>query len=198
MKLPAKIRSVLTLLQERSPRGQMVRFAFFVVFYYFSRYPQFFLNSHGNCELLLTPIYKQLSFFITHVCCFVFRNFYPDIESSLDHIIYIHGKPLIRFLPGCTGLEPMIRLTFILIFYPLLWRKKIVLWPISMVILLFAATLHFLLLILISYHAPGWYNFAHNWLTRIIFYGFYFLCWLMWEKAIIFHSSRDLSRKLFS
>ena len=183
MQLPARIKSVKALLLERSPRGQMLRFGLFLVLYWVARYPQFFLNSNFFHESLITTIHEQLAFFITHVCCFVLQIFYPDIHSTADHIIFINGKSLLQLLPGCSGLDPMIRLTFILLFYPLLWRKKAWLWPISLAILLFAATLHFLLLIPITYHVPEWYTFAHNWLTRIIFYGFYFLCWLMWEKA---------------
>ena len=184
MQFPAIIKSVKTILYERSPRGQMARFGLFLVLYWVARYPQFFLDEFYFSKTLLNTIHEQFAFFITHVCCFVLQIFYPDIHSSADHLIFITGKSLIQLQPGCTGLYPMIRLTFILIFYPLLWRKKAVLWPISMAILLFAATLHFVLLIPITYHASEWFNFAHNWLTRIIFYGFYFLCWLMWEKAM--------------
>ena len=168
----------------------MARFGLFLVLYWVARYPQFFLNSNYFGECLINPVYEQLASFITKVCCFVLQIIYSDIHSSADHTIFINGKSLLQLQPGCSGLDPMIRLTFILLFYPLLWQKKAWLWPISLAILLFAATLHFLLLIPITYHAPEWYTFAHNWLTRIIFYGFYFLCWLIWEKSLNKESKR--------
>ena len=133
---------------------------------------------------MLAPLHDRLSFFITHTCCFVLQVFYPDIHTAVNHTIFIAGKPIIALGSGCTGLNPMVRLSFVLVFYPLAWRRKVYLLPLSLLILIFASTLHFLLLIPIVNHYPEWYGFAHNWLTKILFYGFYFLCWLIWEKTI--------------
>jgi exosortase/archaeosortase family protein len=184
MQLRAGINQAVSLLHERSPRGQTLRFILFLVLYFLARYLQLFLNTSSFGQAMLNPLHERLSFFITHSCCFLLQGFYPDIHVTINHTIIIAGKATVQMFPGCTGLEPMIRLTFILIFYPLHWRRKIILLPFSLLILLFASTLHFLLLVPIAYQCPEWFGFAHNWLTRVIFYAFYFLCWLLWEKAI--------------
>jgi exosortase/archaeosortase family protein len=184
MQLRAGINQTVSLLHERSPHGQILRFIFFLVLYFLARYPQLLLDNTSFGKALFSPIHEQLSFFITNACCYVLQIFYPGINTSIHHTIFIGDRALIQMYPGCTGLYPMIRLTIILAFYPLAWRRKVVLWPLSLLILLFASTLHFLLLILIANQCPGWFGFAHNWLTRVIFYAFYFLCWLLWEKAI--------------
>ena len=86
--------------------------------------------------------------------------------------------------PGCTGLGHMIRISFVLLLYPMSWSKKCYLFFPSLLIIIFASTIHFLLLIPIAYHYPDWFAFAHNYFTKILFFGFIFLCWLIWEKAI--------------
>jgi len=169
------------LIHERSPRGQVLRFLIFLALYILGRLLWMLFDKTTPGQELLNPIHERLSYFITHTSCFVLQIFYPDIQTSVNHTIFIAGRPVIALYPGCTGLYPMIRLSFVLLLYPLPWRKKLVLWPFSMMILIFASTLHFMLLIPISNHYLEWYGFAHNWLTRILFYGFYFLCWMMWE-----------------
>jgi len=184
MELAPGIKQAVTWIRECSPRGQILRFILFLVLYFLARYLQLFLDTSSFGQALLNPLHERLSFFITHSCCFLLQGFYPDIHVSINHTIIIAGKVTVVMLPGCTGLEPMIRLTFILAFYPLLWRRKLILWPISLLILLFASVLHFLILILIADQYPEWFNFSHHWITRVLFYAFYFLCWLLWEKAI--------------
>lgn len=184
MELAPGIKQAVTWIHARSPRGQTLRFILFLVLYFLARYLQLFLDTSSFGHALLNPLHERLSFFITHSCCFLLQGFYPDIHVTINHTIIIAGKAHVQMFPGCTGLDPMIRLTFIFILYPLPWRRKLILWPFSLLILIFASTLHFLLLILISYQCPEWFGFAHNWLTRVLFYAFYFLCWLLWEKAI--------------
>jgi len=182
MQLQANLKHVVTWLQERTPRGQAVRFIIFLALYFLGRYPGLLFVTTSIGQAMLAPLHERLSFFITHTCCFVLQVFYPDIHTSVNHTIFIAGKAPIQLFSGCTGLYQMIRLTFVLVFYPLPWRRKAILFPFSMGVLLFAASLHFLLLIPISYHFPEWYGFAHNWIALIIFYGFYFLCWVIWES----------------
>jgi len=184
MELASGIKQASKWINDPSPGGMVLRFMFFLALYYFSLFLWYLLNSTSFGQALLNPLHERLSFFITHSCCFLLQGFYPDIHVTINHTIIIAGKATVRMFPGCTGLEHMIRLTFILTFYPLHWRRKLILWPFSLLILLFASTFHFLLLIPIAYQCPEWFGFAHNWLTRVIFYAFCFLCWLLWEKAI--------------
>lgn len=184
MELAPGIKQAVTWIHEHSTRGQVVRFILFLVLFFLTRYLQLFLDTSSFGQAILKPLHERFLFFITHSCCFLLQGFYPDIHVTINHTIIIMGKAPVQMLPGCTGLVLMIRLTFILTLYPLHWRRKLILWPLSLLILLFASTLHFLLLVPIAYQCPEWFDFAHNWLTRVIFYAFYFFCWLLWEKAI--------------
>ncbi len=191
-----KIYQIWILIHEHSARGQMLRLIFFLIIYFVGRYPIMLLELTSFGLTIFTPIHLLISNLITFACCFTLQGFYPDIHSSLNHTIYIKGTPIIQMVyPGCTGLQPMIRLSFALLFYPIIWIRKIYLFPISWIIIFIATFLHFLLLIPIACTYPEWFNFAHDWLTRIIFYGFYFLCWILWEKAISFPTRNFLNTK---
>lgn len=184
MELAPGIKQAVTWIHERSPRGQTLRFILFLALYFLARYPQLFLDTSSFGQALLNPLHERLSFFITHSCCFLLQGFYPDIHVTINHTIIIAGKATVRMFPGCTGLGHMMRISFVLLLYPMSWSKKCYLFFPSLLIILFATIIHFLLLIPIAYHYPDWFAFAHDYFTKILFFGFIFLCWLMWEKAI--------------
>jgi exosortase/archaeosortase family protein len=183
MQLLYSFKQVKNLIYETSLKGQMFRFIYFLSLYFLFRFFLLLLDSTYLGIALLKPSYEKMSFFITHFSCSILRVFYPDIHTSVNHIIYISGYAHIQMLPGCTGISHLIRLGLILLFYPIPWLNKAIAFLPSMLIILFAATLHFLLLILIAYHYPELYEFAHNYFTRSLFFGFIFLCWLFWERS---------------
>jgi len=174
--------------------GKTKRFLIFITLYFFigNLIINPFEESHFG-KALLFPIHEILSNIISYSCTLFLQPFYPDIHSSVDHVIFISNKPVIILkIPGCTGLGSMLRLSLTLLFYPLLWRLKLIAWPISMFTIFFATILHFLLLILIANHLIELFQFAHNWLTKAIFYWFYFLCWLIWEQLRVKCSSYNV------
>jgi len=82
MQLRAGINQVVSLLHERSHRGQTLRFILFLVLYFLGRFPQLFLQNSSFGQALLNPLHERLSFFITHSCCFLLQGFYPDIHVT--------------------------------------------------------------------------------------------------------------------
>jgi len=176
-----RIKILKSLLLENTNRGKLARLVLFFLLYFLGRY----LILSPYIQIILEPVFNSLypflSMTITDISSGVLHWFYPDIYTSKDYIIYINNNPILQMQPGCTGLQQMLRLTFTIIFYPLAWRSKCFLWPISIAIILIAAILHFTLLVPIAYVAQSWYNFAHDWVTKIIFYGMYFICYLIWE-----------------
>jgi len=172
------------ILNNRSPLYQGYRLMIFWAFYFLGRFPGIFLEKVNFINDILDRLHEKLSFTITHFCCFLLQGFYVNINTTLDHTIVINGNPIIHMLPGCTGLNSMFRLSFVLIFYPLTFLNKLYLLPLSLLIIFLASTVHFTLLIPIANSHPEFYVFAHNWPTRVLFYSSYFFCWLIWENWI--------------
>jgi len=167
-----------TRLHENNASGTLYRLGFFIVFYFTGRYLLLLVEGSG----ILSCLHKPFLWVIDSVSVSFWSIFYPNIASTVDYIVRINNNECIQLLPGCSGLQPILRMTFILFLYPISWQTKSWLLPLSWLIILFAATIHFILLIPIAYHLPEYYKFSHNWLTKIIFYGFYFLTWIIWEK----------------
>ena len=166
-------------LHENSSRGTLYRLGLFIILYFVGRYVLLLFEG----TTILINLHKPFLWFIDNVSVGFWSIFYHNLASTPDYIVSINNSGCIQLFPGCSGLQPTLRMTFILLLYPIPWKTKSWLLPLSWVIILFAATIHFILLIPIACHWPEYYNFSHHWLTRILFYGFYFLTWLFWERV---------------
>ena len=142
-----------------------------------------FIDQSNFLAPIISIIHKPFLWYIINFSTFFWGTFYSNILSTQDFILIINNIEVIQLMPGCDGLYPILRMTFILILYPLPWRTKLWLLPLSWLIILFAATIHFLQLIPVAYQWPEYYTFSHNWISRFIFYLFYFLTWILWEKV---------------
>jgi len=154
--------------------GKGLRFAYFIFLYFLLRYLELLIISTSFGIALLNPLHESLSVFITHTSCFFLQLFYPDIHVSNDYIIIIAKKTPIQMLSGCTGLSHMLRLSFVLLVYPMSWLQKGIVFIPTILIVLFAATLHFLILIPIAYHDPELYGFAPITLPEVYFLDSFF------------------------
>ena len=179
MSIKTAIRSLKSSLLENSTIGTIYRFGLFIILYFIGRDVLWLFAMTKSFSTLHQP----LLCFIDYVAVGFWSIFYPNLSSTSDYIVSINNTECIQLLPGCSGLQPIMRMTFILLLYPIPWKIKSWLFPLSWAIILLAATIHFILLIPISYHWPEYYDFSHNWLTKIIFYGFYFLTWVLWERV---------------
>ena len=183
MQLRVRIHQVKDLLYEDTQLGQAARFSLFICLNFVGMHCWVLIENSFFINHLFHPLFKYLSLIITNSCCFILHPTYNDINVSKDSTIFIMGKAQIQLLPGCTGLSHIVRLTFVLLLYPIHWQTKIYLWPISLLMMVFASTLRFLILIPIAFQYQDWYKLTHDWLAKVIFFGFYFVCWIIWEKA---------------
>ena len=183
MSLKIVLSNLRSNLHANTSSGLLHRLGLFLLLYFIGRY--FFILAQRSTLLSTSFFYLHQPFLwiINKVSISFWSLFYHNVTSNSDYIICINETEIIQLLPGCSGLQLLLRITFILLLYPLPWKMKAWLFPLSCLIILFAATIHFIILIPIAYHWPEYYNFSHNWLTKIIFYGFYFMIWVIWERV---------------
>ena len=181
-----QFRSLLSSLKiriyEQSDYGKGIRLILFIILYFLSRYLTHNIDSFdfndsfwGTGHLFLAKIISTLS-------CWILKPFYPSIEFSSNLSIIIDNKEVLLLLPACTGFDQIVRMMIVLVFYPIPPKSKIWLGPVSVCILVIAATIHFTILIPVASTYPRYYNFFHSGITLVIFYSLYFSCWLIWEK----------------
>ena len=182
MKFPDLPRYILLKLKENSLSGTFFRLGWFLFLYFIGRYIFRFLEFSSFFSEQFSFLHLPFFWFIDNISTGFMGLFYHNLSSNPEYIISINNNEVIQLGGGCTGLRPILRLTFILLLYPISWKTKSYLLPLSWFIILFAATIHYILLIPVAYHWPEYFSFSHNWLTMIIFYGFYFLTWFIWER----------------
>jgi exosortase/archaeosortase family protein len=170
--------------KELSLTGTLMRLGMLLILYPIGHYIPFWMSKAPILFSVMQILYEWVSVFIVNGSILMLKLFYPTILADANHVIYIHGTGIVFLSPPCTGLDPMIRMAFIFLFYPLKIKIKLWVLPLSILFILVAATIHFIMLITIVYEAKEWYRFSHEWLTKVIFYGFYFMVWVMWENIL--------------
>ena len=170
-------------LHKQSTPGTLYRLGFFLLLYFIGRYFIMFVVESSLFSQLVTFLHQSLQFFIDKTSTGFWGIFYTNIRSTHDYRVIINNCEVIHLSTGCSGLYQIFRITFILLFYPLPWKTKTWLFPLSWIIIILAATIHYIILIPIAYYWPEYFSFSHDWLTKFLFYGFFFLTWLVWEKV---------------
>ena len=113
-------------------------------------------------------------------------DYFNLFGSVRENILIFTNSNSIRVEPGCSGLIPMLRIFFVLIFFPGPWQKKLWYIPLSLLLVFIAALIHLFILSYIIIYLPQQYDVTHDYITKIIFYGMYFLIWLYWlEKFVL-------------
>ena len=154
MKIKTAIFSIYCRLKERSVAGLLMRLGWFMIIYLVAG--QLFnvvdaIIEHFN---LKDNIHHPLLWTIYNISMPFWKLFYSNLLSTSDYLVIINNQCVIQLFSGCSGLNAQFRITIILFLYPILWKTKFWLFPLSWLIILFAAIIHFILLIPISYHWP--------------------------------------------
>jgi exosortase/archaeosortase family protein len=176
------LRKILMILNQKSLTGKFLRLILFLLLYMLSRSIDTILYSNHTAIYILGPVHNFITFIIIHFTRLICSIFYDNVIIENYNILVVNDKPTITLGTGCTGLVPMARLCFILSIYPLKLSKKVYLFPISILVLLFASMVHFLLLTIVAVSYPPAFELFHDIITKLTFYGFFFLCWIIWEK----------------
>lgn len=101
-----------------------------------------------------------------------------------NRLIFYNGNS-INILPGCSGLIQMFRLFVVLLFFPGPAIQKLWYIPLSMMLVFIAAIIHLLILSYVIIYLPGYYDIAHDFVTKLLFYGMYFLIWVFWVERFV-------------
>ena len=185
MNIEEEIKFIRHSFHQQTLRGKLMRFGVFISIYIIGRLLEIFIESSKLGHELLSDAYNLISSLILHISCLALTPFYPDIKASSANIIIIKNNSIIQMLPGCSGLFHIIRLTFVLLLYPISWVNKIKVYVPTIIIIIIAATVHFIILIPISYQFHEHYTFAHNYFAKSIYLVFIFGCWLFWDRYVI-------------
>jgi exosortase/archaeosortase family protein len=138
---------------------------------------------NSKVNVLLEPLYS----FLIRADIFLTRyiiGFLNINVSSQGSVILIPGRNGILVTPLCSGLQHIFEITFILILYKKFQFEKLWYIPLSILVTYFAAVIHLVVLCFYMVYKPDSVIWAHNHLSRWIFFIFFFCIWLTWEEII--------------
>jgi exosortase/archaeosortase family protein len=102
-----------------------------------------------------------------------------QVETSR---IYLSRDVYVFLYHGCSGLKEMAMFIFIMVFFPGPWRSKLWFIPASLLFIFSVVILRVVMLVLIFNYHPSYYGLFHNFLLNYIFFGIFFILWLIWVK----------------
>ena len=103
---------------------------------------------------------------------------------SKGAIMNFPNRDGILVTPLCSGLLHIFEITFILTFYKRFQIHKLWYIPLSILVIYLAATIHLVILSLFMIYKPESFSWAHNHLSRWVFFTFFFGIWYIWEEFI--------------
>lgn len=173
--MPAYLKS---LLRNRTLVGIVLFLGLYVIarmiyYYLYTRH-----GSFGPAGIISFLVHLEAK--ITYVFISIF-----GLTKKLDGVlVWFTSGMIMRVEPGCSGFGEMFKGFIIFLFYPGPWKKKLWFIPSMILFVFFAALVHLAILGFVLALDPPLYQFAHSWITRIIFYGMFFLMWVVWEEKI--------------
>jgi len=84
----------------------------------------------------------------------------------------------------CSGVRQLLQVLFITLLLPGPFISKLWFVPLSLGIVFLATILHLVILALVAGLEPSWFYTFHAWITRIVFYIFFFLIAVIWIEGI--------------
>jgi exosortase/archaeosortase family protein len=112
-------------------------------------------------------------------------------DSIVNNMIIFTNGNYLHILPFCSGFNQMLRMTFVLLFLPGPFKNKIWYVPLSMVLVLFLALLHLIILSYVVIIIPEYYNISHAVITRLIFFALYLLIWVFWLEKFVLNNIKE-------
>jgi len=160
-----------------------IRLILFIILYKLGQYTFNFFETREFSSEIFNKIYYLLSSFINNLSVKFYSLFYAEISSDSVFCITINNVRTIQMNPGCTGLLPLFQMFFILLFFPLTFKQKILFFPVSLLIIVFAAIIHYLILIPVAYSFHESFTLFHDIISRVIFYLFFFVNFVLWNRS---------------
>lgn len=181
-----KIKSRINRALDDKTGSYFLRLFYFILLYKTGEYLFKFLERKEIAGDWFAIPYEVLSDLITRVTASFYSLVYTSLEVSAGYVISINGIPTIRMMEGCTGLMQLFQVLFILVLFPLKWKTKALFLPLAAAIILGASVIHYIILVPVAHSFPGQFGLFHDILSRIVFYCFFFLNFMLWNRKAFF------------
>jgi exosortase/archaeosortase family protein len=154
----------------------------FIFLYKAGEYTFDYLETIPRFSGTFDRLYYILSDGITVTTAAIYSLIYTETHTAPQFVISINGIQTIQMMKGCTGLMQVFQVVFILLFFPVSFKNKLLFLPVSVLIIIFASVLHYLILVPVAYSFHDSFTVFHNIISRVVFYIFFFINFVLWNK----------------
>ncbi len=133
---------------------------------------------------VLEPAYAVL-IRIVLVCSGELLQHVFRLDVVVEHVtnrIYLSKDVFVFIYNGCSGLKEMAMFIFIMALFPGPWKSKLWFIPASLLLIFAVVIIRVVILVMIFNFHPSWYALFHDFLLNYVFFGIFFLLWLLWVK----------------
>jgi len=138
------------------------------------------------------PVYDQVYTLRTWLTDLVYHNAvwalshltgYEFTTSEEQHTIYIAGG-YVGINHSCSGFKQFLQWIVLMVLYPGPWKQKLWYIPLGLVVVHLVNLLRIFGLSIQLFYYPQYFDFAHDYIYRPLFYAAMFALWVLWNDRI--------------
>jgi exosortase/archaeosortase family protein len=143
-------------------------------------------------ELQFWPIYDEVFALRDWLTNLVYNNSvwalanltsYDFTTSEEQQVIYIAGG-YVGINHSCSGFKQFLQWIVLMALYPGSWKKKLWYIPIGLVVVHLVNLLRIFGLSVQLFYYPQYFDFAHDYIYRPMFYAAMFALWVLWNEKL--------------
>jgi len=175
-----QIQQFIVKYRNQLPWRSLWHFTLFIGMFILTRFILLDLFEKGKYPVIV-EIQNSLVYFEA-------KMIYKSVElfgyarSVSNATITFTNNQSMKVLWGCSGLRTFAQVFFIFLLLPGQWKIKLWFIPSAIGITSILVAIHLLSLSFIMALKPGFFDFAHHNLTKILIFGGMFFMWVYWEK----------------
>ena len=151
-----------------------------------------YLYRYWAYQLQFWPVYDDVYAIRSWLTEIVYRNSvwalsnltpYEFITNDEQQTIYIAGG-YVGINHSCSGFKQFLQWIVLMVLYPGPWKQKLWYIPLGLFVVYMINLLRIFGLSIQLFYYPQYFDFAHDYIYRPLFYAAMFVLWVIWNEKI--------------
>ena len=151
-----------------------------------------YLYRYWAYQLQFWPVYDEVFVLRSWLTDIVYRNSvwalshltpYEFTTNDEQQTIYIAGG-YVGINHSCSGFKQFLQWMVLMVLYPGPWKHKLWYIPLGLLVVYLINLLRIFGLSIQLFYYPQYFDFAHDYIYRPLFYAAMFVLWVIWNEKI--------------
>lgn len=130
---------------------------------------------HAITQWLMEVVFSQSLWINRHILGL-------QVTTSDPLTMHFINNGIVWISAGCSGLKLFMQVTVLFLLFPGPWRQKLWFIPLGWLLMHITNVFRIVTLSLMAIHLPQYWDFAHDWILRPLFYLVIFAMWVWWVE----------------